>query len=371
MNGITTQSLTEKGWDWGTKTLHRRRTHKLALTDALMDEYEGRRAVLKGRWIVLQTVRLLFVFTFIAGVFWLPRSTPAQQKPTLRPLNIALANQSVTMTGIYVAKELGIFESYGFDARVLVLEPRAAIAAMLTGDLDFYTAIGSTARAALRGVPVRVGLVALNRPDFSLIASREIASVEQLKGKVIGGYTAQGTVNVVLVELLRRKGLRPEDYKVINAGTARAAALASGNVPAALVNSVETVRLVKQGFHVLARAADELEIPQSGLGLSVASLQSKRDFLRPGVKAVLEAIRVIAAQKDKTVPVIMKQLALSQDEAAYVYDAMKGGWALDGKPTPNSQKLDFELSQRDMGLKEPPKPEQVYDFSLLEELAKR
>jgi ABC-type nitrate/sulfonate/bicarbonate transport system substrate-binding protein len=366
-----TESLTGKGWDWGAKTLHRRRTHKLALTDALMDEYEGRRAVLKGRWIVLQTVRLLFVFTFIAGVFWLPRSTPAQQKPTLRPLNIALANQSVTMTGIYVAKELGIFESYGFDARVLVLEPRAAITAMLTGDLDFYTAIGSTARAALRGVPVRVGLVALNRPDFSLVASREIASVEQLKGKVIGGYTAQGTVNVVLVELLRRKGLRPEDYKVINAGTARAAALASGNVPAALVNSVETVRLVKQGFHVLARAADELEIPQSGLGLSVASLQSKRDFLRPGVKAVLEAIRVIAAQKDKTVPVIMKQLALSQDEAAYVYDAMKGGWALDGKPTPNSQKLDFELSQRDMGLKEPPKPEQVYDFSLLEELAKR
>jgi ABC-type nitrate/sulfonate/bicarbonate transport system substrate-binding protein len=321
---------------------------------------------------MFRAVRPISAFVVFASVFCsLPRLTLAQQKPKLRPLNIALANNSVAMTGIYVAKQLGIFESYGFDARVLVLEPRAAIAALLTGDLHFYAAIGSTARAALRGVPVRVGLVALNRSDFMLVASKGVASIEQLRGKVIGGYVAQGTVNVVLAELLRRKGLRPEDYKVINAGTARAAALASGNVPAALVNSVETVRLVKQGFHILARATDELEIPQSGLGFSVASLQSQRDFLRPGVQAVLEAIRVIVNQKDKTVAVLMKQLSLSQDEASYVYDAIHKGWALDGKPTPGALKLEFELDQRDMGLKEPPKADQVYDFSLLEEATRR
>jgi hypothetical protein len=132
-----------------------------------------------------------------------------------------------------------------------------------------------------------------------------------------------------------------------------------------LVNSVETVRLVKQGFHVLARAADELEIPQSGLGFSLATLQSKREFIRPGVQAVLEAIRLIATQKDTTVAVLMKHLALSQEEAAYVYDAIHSGWALDGKPTPAAVKLEFELDQRDMGLKEPPRMDQVYDFSLL------
>src|SRR5262249_14746772 len=158
----------------------------------------------------------------------------------------------------------------------------AAFAAMLTGDLDFYSAIGSTARAALRGLPLRVALVSLNRSDFTLVAAKEITGIEQLKGKVLGGYTAQATVNVILMELLRRKGLRPDEYKIANVGTARAAAL---------VNSVETVRLVKQGFHVLARAADELEIPQTGLGISVNSLQTKRDFLRPAVHAILDAIR--------------------------------------------------------------------------------
>jgi ABC-type nitrate/sulfonate/bicarbonate transport system substrate-binding protein len=315
--------------------------------------------------------RLVGITVGLTAIFAFPGPTLAQQKAKLRPLHIALANHSVSMTAIYVAKQLGIFEHYGYDARVLVLEPRAGIGALLSGDLDCYTAIGSTARAALRGAPVRVGLVALNRSDFILVAHKEITSVEQLRGKAIGGYTPQGTVNVVLGELLRRKGLRPEEYKIVNAGTARAAALSSGAVPAAMLNSVETVRLVKQGFHVLARAADELEMPQSGLGMSVAAMQLRRDFLRPVAQAVLDAIRVIAMQREKTLQVLMKQLAISQDEAAFIYDTIHKGWALDGRPTPAALKLELELDQKDAGLKELPKPEQIYDFSMLDELAKR
>jgi len=298
-------------------------------------------------------------------------SVLAQQKPKLRPLHIALANHSVSMTSIYIAKHLGIFEGYGYDARILVLEPRAGIGALLSGDLDCYSAIGSTARAALRGAPVRVGLVSLNRSDFILVANKDISSIEQLRGKVIGGYTPQGTVNVVLAEVLRRKGLRSEEYKIVNAGTARAAALASGTVPAAMLNSVETVRLLKQGFHVLARAADEIELPQSGLGMSVAGLQARREFLRPVLQSVLEATKIIVSQKDRTVSVLMKQLSISQEEAAFIYDAIYKGWAVDGKPTPGALKLELELDQKDAGLKEPPKPEQIYDFSLLDEVAKR
>jgi hypothetical protein len=88
------------------------------------------------------------------------------------------------------------------------------------------------------------------------------------------------------------------------------------------------------------------------------------------VRAVLEAIQIIATQKQKTLPVIMKQLALNEDEAGYIYDAIHPGWALDGKPTSNAMKLEFELDQRDMGLKVLPKPEQIYDFSLLDEITK-
>ena len=319
---------------------------------------------------LIRATRALLL-ALVAVVFFASVETTLAQQKKLKPLHIALANHSVSMTAIYVAKHLGIFDSYGYDARILVLEPRAGIGALLSGDLDCYSAVGSTARAALRGAPVRVGVVSLNRSDFILVANKEIISIDQLRGKTIGGYTPQGTVNVVLAELLRRKGLRADEYKVVNAGTARAAALASGSVQVAMLNSVETVRMVKQGFHVLARAADEIELPQSGLGMSVAALQSRRDFLRPVVQAVLEATRIISTQKEKTLPVLMKQLSINQDEASFIYDAIHKGWAVDGKPTPGALKLELELDQKDAGLKELPKPEQIYDFSLLDELAKK
>ncbi len=110
----------------------------------------------------------------------------AQQHPKLRPLKIALPSNTIGATHFYVGKSLGIFENYGFEPQILVLEPRAALAALLTGDLDFYTATGTTTRAALRGVPVRVIMVGLNRPDHALVAAKEITSVEQLRGKVLG-----------------------------------------------------------------------------------------------------------------------------------------------------------------------------------------
>ena len=307
----------------------------------------------------------------LIALFWPPCSAFAQQKPKLRLLRIALPSHTIAATHFYVGRSLGIFEKYGFEPQILVLEPRAALAALLTGDLDFYTATGTTTRAALRSVPVRVIMVGLNRPDHVLVAAKEIASVEQLRGKVIGGYTAQATVNVILTELLRRKGLKPEEYKILNVGTARLPALTSESVPAAVLNGLETIRALKQGFRALARAAEEIELATGGLGASLASLQSKREIFRSVVQAVLESIRISASQKERVLPILMKQFAIAYEDASYLYDIVHTGWALDGKPTAGSQKFEFDQAQRDMGLKEPPRPEQVYDFSMLDEVAKR
>jgi ABC-type nitrate/sulfonate/bicarbonate transport system substrate-binding protein len=295
----------------------------------------------------------------------------AQTLKKLRPLRIALPSPTIAAAHFYVGRNLGVFESHGFDPQILVLEPRAALAALMTGDLDFYTATGTSTRAALRGVPVRVAMVGLNRPDHVLVASKEITTIEQLRGKVIGGYTANATVNIVLMELLRRKGLRPDEYKIVNVGTARLPALTSGSVPAAVLNGLESVRAIKQGFRPLARAAEVVELSTGGLCTSLSSLQTKREMYRSVVQATLESIRITAAQKDRVLPVLMKQLALANDEASYIYDNIHGAWALDGRPTPGSQKFEFELAQREMGLKELPRAEQVYDFSLLDEVTKR
>jgi len=86
---------------------------------------------------------------------------------------------------------------------------------------------------------------------------------------------------------------------------------------------------------------------------------------------VLESIRISATQKERVVPILMKQFTLPHEDASLILDIVQKGWALDGRPTPGSQKFEFDMAQREMGLKEPPKPEQVYDFSILDEVGKR
>jgi ABC-type nitrate/sulfonate/bicarbonate transport system substrate-binding protein len=317
----------------------------------------------------LQRVAAALLLNLAVLSLWSPAS--AQQKAKLRQVRIALPSQTIGATHYYVGRSLGIFEQYGIEAQILVLEPRAALAALMTGDLDFYTATGTSTRAALRGVPIRVAMVGLNRPDHVLVGSKEITTIEQLRGKTIGGYTANATVNVVLMELLRRKGLRPDEYKILNVGTARFAALTGGSVPAAVLNGLETVRAAKLGFRALARAAEVIELSTGGLCTSIASLQSKRELYRAVLQASLDGIRFTVTQRERVLPVLMKQFAVTSDEAGYIYDNVHSGWALDGKPTAGSTKFEFDLAQKEMGLKEAPKAEQVYDFSLLDEIAKK
>ena len=100
-------------------------------------------------------------------------------------------------------------------------------------------------------------------------------------------------------------------------------------------------------------------------------MESKRDVFCSVVQAVLESIRISATQKERMLRVLMKQFAIPQEDANLILDIVHKGWALDGRPTPSSQKFEFDLAPREMGLKEPPKPEQVHDFSLLDEIAKR
>jgi ABC-type nitrate/sulfonate/bicarbonate transport system substrate-binding protein len=214
-------------------------------------------------------------------------------------------------------------------------------------------------------------MVAMNRSDQVVVAAKEFTSVEQLRGKTLGGYTAQASANIILIEMLRRKGLKPEDYKILNIGTNRASALLSGQIPAAVLTAVDAARLTRQGFRVLARASDDIESSSGGLGTAMASLQNKRDVMRSAVQGALEGLRIAATQREQVVPVYMKQFALNTEEAGYLYDHVAGSWSVDGRPSVNANKLDFELTQRDMGLKEPPKLEQIYDFSLLDEIAKR
>jgi ABC-type nitrate/sulfonate/bicarbonate transport system substrate-binding protein len=297
---------------------------------------------------------------------------PAAAPRPLQPLKIVVPSKTVTISHLAVGQRAGIFEQHGFNAQVTVIaSATAAIAALQAGEIDFYTASNSATKAALRGVPIRVVTVSLNRSDFQLLGAKGLTDVEQLRGKVVAGYGPETFVNTAIIEVLRRRGLEPGQYEILSAGDGpgRAAALVNGLAAATILDNSGALPLQKEGYPVLLRVGEHLELPQTGLAASIAALQGRRDFLREAMRAVIDALTVTRTQKERVVPIMADEFALSPEDAAQVYDILQPGWAADGRPTPAAMQLEFELDQRDLELAEPIRPDQVYDFSLLQELA--
>ena len=68
----------------------------------------------------------------------------------------------------------------------VIMKPQVALQALIAGDVGYTTALGSTIRSAIRGLPLRVVMTITDKPLFALIARPGINSVEELRGKLIG-----------------------------------------------------------------------------------------------------------------------------------------------------------------------------------------
>ncbi|HLY66449.1 MAG TPA: ABC transporter substrate-binding protein, partial [Chloroflexota bacterium] len=288
----------------------------------------------------------------------------------LKQIKLAVPTKGSAFGYLYLAQDLGYFQKHGLEAQISIIPPANAVTALQSGDLDYATTVGSTIRAALRGLPVRVVMIGSNHPDFMLLGAKGLTSLDQIKGKNIGVDAPQTTSNVMLVDLLKRKGFQTSDYKTVTATVdeARIALLTSGTVAATVVELSTGVTFVKQGYPVLANITDLAEEPFVGLGASQASIKSKHDLLLAGLQAALEGVNTMRTQKDVAVPLLAKEFDLGADDAGQVFDLLQPSWAPNGRPTQAA--TDFELSNDKTALELPntPTPDQVYDFSMLDEL---
>jgi ABC-type nitrate/sulfonate/bicarbonate transport system substrate-binding protein len=298
-----------------------------------------------------------------------PSGVPAATPAPLVSVHLAQPNLAPSSTHLYVGNALGIFEKHGLSPEITVLgNAPAALAGLQAGEVEFYTGVGTAARGALRGLPVRVVLVANDRSDWQLMGAKGIRGIEDLRGKIVGGYGPQTSISTVLVELLRRRGLEPDAYVLRDVGVARAAALANDQVAATLLNSSEWIPLMKEGYRALAYAGAEVEMPQTGLATSTALLQDRREFVQRVVAAVLESIAAASSQKEVTVSVMAQTFGVSPEDAVMVFDLLQDGWRRTGQPSPAALQFELEIDQRDLELREPIRPEQIYDFSLVDGL---
>ncbi|HEY7321104.1 MAG TPA: ABC transporter substrate-binding protein [Candidatus Binatia bacterium] len=100
----------------------------------------------------------------------------------------------------------------------LRIAPTVAIAALVGGEIDYYTSIGSGVAATIRGLPVKVVACYLPRTPIALIARPEFKSVEELRGKTIGVNTYGSPLEVIGRLIVKHFGMDPDrDIKFLAA----------------------------------------------------------------------------------------------------------------------------------------------------------
>lgn len=293
-------------------------------------------------------------------------------------LKVVYPTIGATATPLWIGKELGFFKKNSLDVDLVYIEgsPRAT-AALLSGGVDLIMGSGNaTVQAVLAGAPITFVSSLAGKLDYQLMAPPEIKGAKELKGGSIGSSQFGTSPDFAVRYAVKKLGLNPErDVTILQMGdqATRLAALASGNVRAAIVNGPATVLARKRGFHALVDLSLEgLEFQQSGMVATKSFIKSRPDTLRSFLKTLIESIHLFKTNKEMSLQVMAlytKTKDLEALEEGYQVFAHK---VLDKKPYVRDEALRPILDQA--AVKKPDakgaKPSQFYDNRFIEELDK-
>jgi ABC-type nitrate/sulfonate/bicarbonate transport system substrate-binding protein len=235
----------------------------------------------------------------------------SQESGGLKRIRIGMPNRGATTLGLAAAQAYGFFRAQGLFAELIVMRPSSSLQALMSGDLDFSTALASGARASVSGLPLRMVMSLTVGQDFSLVVRPEILRVEDLKGKTlavsgVGEFTDVGTRMV-----LKKYGLTPEiDVKLrplYGNHPLRLSALQAGQIDGTVMSMPFNKMAVKMGFRELVQLRDFIKTPQGGLITTLQRIRTEPDKILRTIKATLAANRFLKENKAEFMKLVAKE----------------------------------------------------------------
>ena len=272
---------------------------------------------------------------------------------------------------VVVAMRKGYFNDEGLEVRKIQVQPQLGVKALVLGDVDYLLAWGSSLRAAITGVPIKVVAGIASRPLHILIARPEIKSGKDLKGKTIGVDSYAGTVDYLSRVAARHFGLDPDkDIKIIVIGPSqlRLAALKAGSIDATAIDVAYAVKAEEEGLRRLLNLADIIDLPLSGIGVTDRKLAKEREQVKKVIRATLKGTRFMKENRTETLQMMTDYLGVSASQAAKAYDTSMHSFTDDGFVSDRGLMLDVQLTKERIKMAKEVPLSQVVDWSLLKEI---
>jgi NitT/TauT family transport system substrate-binding protein len=294
-------------------------------------------------------------------------------------IRIATGGLAASSAAVWAALETKAFQKHGLEPEYIIIDNgTVAGQALLAGELQYLVSTGALAIAAnLKGGDLTIIGGIINFIPFQLIGRSDIKTAEDLRGKKVAISRFGLASDFAAREALKKLRLDPaKDVAILQVGgqSARFAALTQNAVQAAVFNEpLSTLTVTKHKMNLLADLANlDLPFPNTDYMVRRDYLQGRRPQVVNFMKAVLEGMRTLKANRTLGIHAIQKYLKMNNaEEAGIAYDYYVGQKMGEVPDVPSRAALVAGIEQT-VGKKDGISPEslKLTDRSILEEIIK-
>ena len=285
-------------------------------------------------------------------------------------IRIGVPELNAQFAPLALAEKKGFFREDGLQGEVIRINPTVALAALVSGELDYWTVIGNSVAAAIQGVSLRVLACYVPGSPSALIARPEYKSVQELRGKTVGLNTSGGALESTARLIFKHFGLDPDkEIKFLALGTSerRLSAMKQGLTAATMGSPPLDYLGKKMGFVVLARAHELFSYPTSGVVASVKKIKEKPDEIKRVIKAGIKANRYIRQNREGTIESMTEWTKADKEMATAGYESVLKLFNDDGSVPEKGLLLVIEELKKLGKVEREIAPSDVADLSILRE----
>jgi len=270
-------------------------------------------------------------------------TAPPARAQKLQVLRIALSTPTPHMAPLYVGKDKKLYEKYGLDVQLILVNSGSLVAQMFaSGELQMTAnAPASLVNLAATGEKMSFFLGLSNTSPFTVVTQPNLRRAEDLKGKRIGTARFGGSSHIsalIALEYLKLD-LKRDKIVLIQTGVDpdRMVALETKAIDAGMLQRVATKVMVGKGYNPLLNMVQS-KIPYQNTGLTI-----KKDYAAANSKTVdgftratIEAYGFIFKKENKQAvkEVLARNLRLANMDAAEDF-YLEAQEELDRKPYPS------------------------------------
>lgn len=251
------------------------------------------------------------MFPLLFLVLLVPSGLLAERVRTVIP------RATLNYLSVPVAELKGYFRDEGLENETIVIPGSTAIAALVSGDVDYSGAGGTGMRAALRGAPIKAVMFQTEKVTWYLIAAPEITKAADLRGKKVAVGTVGDTQDALVTAYAERGGVSAKELTRVAMPSRTAMTtilgLKSGAIQAATVNGDEAIIAEKEGLRTLAFIGDLFPYPFQGFMASDKKIAERPNDIKRWLRSMMRALIFIRERPEEAADIAMKKIPMGNN----------------------------------------------------------